>query len=63
MLFLSSSEIYGDPTPKNIPTSEKYNGNVSSLGPRACYDESKRFGERQIKNSIQGMSKSITLEP
>ena len=45
ILFFSTSEIYGDPTPKNIPTSEEYNGNVSSLGPRACYDESKRFGE------------------
>lgn len=44
-LFFSSSEIYGDPTPENIPTSETYNGNVSCLGPRACYDEAKRFGE------------------
>lgn len=44
-LFFSSSEIYGDPTPDNIPTPESYNGNVSCTGPRACYDESKRFGE------------------
>ncbi|MFC2025021.1 NAD-dependent epimerase/dehydratase family protein [Chloroflexota bacterium] len=44
-LFFSSSEIYGDPTPENIPTPETYNGNVSCIGPRACYDESKRFGE------------------
>ncbi len=44
-LFFSSSEIYGDPDVNNIPTSEEYRGNVSSIGPRACYDESKRFGE------------------
>ena len=44
-LFFSSSEIYGDPTPENIPTPETYRGNVSTVGPRACYDESKRFGE------------------
>ena len=28
-----------------IPTPETYRGNVSCTGPRACYDESKRFGE------------------
>ena len=44
-LFFSSSEIYGDPDPKHVPTSESYRGNVSCLGPRACYDESKRLGE------------------
>ena len=43
--FFSSSEIYGNPDLKNIPTKEEYWGNVSSLGPRACYDESKRVGE------------------
>lgn len=45
LLFFSSSEIYGDPDPKQIPTPESYNGNVSCLGARACYDESKRLGE------------------
>lgn len=44
-LFYSSSEIYGDPSPDAIPTPEDYRGNVSCTGPRACYDESKRFGE------------------
>ena len=44
-LFLSSSEIYGDPSPENIPTPESYRGRVSPIGPRACYDEAKRFGE------------------
>lgn len=44
-LFFSSSEIYGDPEPQFIPTAEDYRGRVSCHGPRACYDESKRFGE------------------
>ncbi|MCS6944485.1 MAG: NAD-dependent epimerase/dehydratase family protein [Sutterellaceae bacterium] len=44
-LFYSSSEIYGDPSPDAIPTREDYRGFVSCTGPRACYDESKRFGE------------------
>lgn len=44
-LFTSSSEVYGDPDPKHVPTNEEYYGNVSITGPRSCYDESKRFGE------------------
>ena len=49
-LFFSTSEIYGDPSHDQIPTSEDYNGNVSCTGPRACYDESKRFGETLCVN-------------
>jgi len=45
ILYFSTSEVYGDPDKKNIPTKESYNGNVSTIGPRACYDESKRLGE------------------
>lgn len=45
MLFLSSSEIYGSPPSEWIPTPETYHGLVSSTGPRACYDESKRLAE------------------
>jgi UDP-glucuronate decarboxylase len=44
-LFFSSSEIYGDPDPRHVPTPESYRGNVSCTGPRACYDEAKRVGE------------------
>lgn len=44
-LFFSSSEIYGDPEPEHVPTAETYAGRVSSVGPRACYDESKRLAE------------------
>jgi nucleoside-diphosphate-sugar epimerase len=49
-LFFSTSEIYGDPPPEAIPTSETYRGNVSCTGPRACYDESKRYGETLCVN-------------
>lgn len=42
-LFASTSEVYGDPT--EHPQKESYNGNVSTIGPRSVYDESKRFGE------------------
>ena len=45
LLYFSSSEIYGDPDPNFIPTPETYKGNVSSIGERSCYDESKRLGE------------------
>lgn len=39
----STSEVYGDP---NItPQNEDYRGNVSTIGPRACYDEGKRCAE------------------
>lgn len=52
-LFFSSSEIYGDPPADAIPTPETYRGNVSCTGPRACYDESKRFGETLCVNFAQ----------
>jgi dTDP-glucose 4,6-dehydratase/UDP-glucuronate decarboxylase len=45
VLYLSTSEVYGDPDPTKVPTPESYQGNVSCVGPRAPYDESKRLGE------------------
>tara|TARA_B100001057_G_scaffold161860_1_gene162558 strand:+ start:3197 stop:4240 length:1044 start_codon:yes stop_codon:yes gene_type:complete len=44
-VYFSSSEIYGNPDLNNIPTKESYEGRVSSVGDRSCYDESKRAGE------------------
>jgi len=42
-LVTSTSECYGDP---NVhPQVETYWGNVNPVGPRSCYDESKRFAE------------------
>ena len=42
-LLASTSEIYGDP--QVHPQTEDYWGNVNTIGPRGCYDESKRFAE------------------
>jgi dTDP-glucose 4,6-dehydratase len=42
-LVASTSEIYGDPLVH--PQTEDYWGNVSTIGPRGCYDEAKRFAE------------------
>ncbi len=44
-LFFSSSELYGNPDSAHVPTDEEYYGYVCTVGPRSCYDESKRFGE------------------
>ena len=42
-LLASTSEIYGDPLVH--PQTENYAGNVDPVGPRAVYDEAKRFAE------------------
>jgi dTDP-glucose 4,6-dehydratase len=42
-LLASTSEVYGDP--KISPQPESYWGNVNPVGPRAVYDEAKRFAE------------------
>ncbi|MBM4337611.1 MAG: NAD-dependent epimerase/dehydratase family protein [Deltaproteobacteria bacterium] len=60
-LFFSSSEIYGDPPADAIPTPETYRGNVSCTGPRACYDESKRFGETLCVNFAQVHGVPVTM--
>lgn len=43
VLQASTSEVYGDPLVH--PQPEEYRGNVSTIGPRACYDEGKRVAE------------------
>ncbi|MDR3636187.1 MAG: NAD-dependent epimerase/dehydratase family protein [Isosphaeraceae bacterium] len=45
-VYVSTSEVYGDPLVH--PQSETYWGNVDPIGPRACYDEGKRFGEALV---------------
>jgi dTDP-glucose 4,6-dehydratase len=42
-LLTSTSEVYGDP--EVHPQPEAYWGRVNPIGPRACYDEAKRFAE------------------
>ena len=46
MLMATTSEVYGDPL--EHPQKESYFGNVNSIGPRACYDEAKRFSEAMV---------------
>jgi nucleoside-diphosphate-sugar epimerase len=46
VLYASTSETYGDPL--EHPQREEYWGNVNPVGPRSCYDESKRFGEALV---------------
>jgi nucleoside-diphosphate-sugar epimerase len=60
-LFYSSSEIYGDPDPANIPTREDYRGLVSCTGPRACYDEAKRYGETLCANFARQHGLQVTV--
>lgn len=43
VFFASTSEVYGDP--EVHPQQEDYRGNVSTTGPRSCYDEAKRYAE------------------
>ena len=50
-LFTSTSEIYGDPL--QHPQREDYRGNVNSIGPRAAYDESKRYGEAMTMTFVR----------
>lgn len=42
-LVTSTSEVYGDPL--EHPQRESYWGHVNCIGPRSCYDESKRYAE------------------
>lgn len=47
--YTSTSEAYGNPPEDAIPTPETYFGHVNPVGPRSCYDESKRAGEAFVK--------------
>lgn len=47
LVFTSSSEVYGDP--QTSPQSEAYTGNVHPQGPRANYEEGKRFSETLLQ--------------
>jgi dTDP-glucose 4,6-dehydratase len=50
-LLASTSETYGDPLVH--PQTEDYWGNVNINGPRACYDETKRFAEAYVSTAIR----------
>ena len=50
-LLASTSEVYGDPV--QHPQNEDYWGNVNPIGPRSCYDESKRFAEALTMSAMR----------
>jgi len=51
LLYASTSESYGDPL--EHPQRESYWGHVNPVGMRACYDESKRFGEAYVTTAVR----------
>ncbi|MDQ4045193.1 MAG: SDR family oxidoreductase [Chloroflexota bacterium] len=51
VLQASTSEVYGDPLVH--PQEESYWGNVNPIGPRACYDEGKRFAEGLVMEHVR----------
>ena len=53
LVFASTSEVYGDPL--EHPQVETYWGNVNPVGERACYDESKRFGEAYLTSAVRAL--------
>ncbi|MFM9330660.1 NAD-dependent epimerase/dehydratase family protein [Paenibacillus mesotrionivorans] len=61
LLFYSTSEIYGDPDPCMVPTPESYWGHVNPVGPRACYDESKRYAETLCYNFHHQIGFPVTV--
>lgn len=58
-LLASTSEVYGDPL--EHPQAEGYWGNVDPVGPRSCYDESKRFAEAltMVYHRVHGVDARI----
>lgn len=60
-LVASTSEIYGDPLVH--PQTEDYFGNVNTIGPRACYDEAKRFSEAYVSTAIRGVGRDSQGKP
>src|SRR4051794_1671799 len=58
-LLTSTSECYGDPL--EHPQKETYWGNVNPVGPRSCYDESKRYAEAitMAYHRVHGVKTSI----
>lgn len=49
-LFISSSEIYGEPVTSNKMFNEGSTGIIDPLSPRSCYTESKRMAENICVN-------------
>lgn len=59
LVLASTSEIYGDPL--EHPQKETYWGNVHTIGPRACYDEAKRFAEALVSTYYRSYGVSVRI--
>ena len=59
LLHASTSEVYGDPL--EHPQRESYFGNVNPVGPRACYNEGKRFAEALCTHYAQRHGLTVRL--
>ncbi|MEN3112749.1 GDP-mannose 4,6-dehydratase [Uliginosibacterium paludis] len=59
LLQASTSEVYGDP--QCHPQREDYHGHVNPVGPRACYDEGKRFAEALMISSLAERPLSLRI--
>ncbi len=55
----STSEVYGDPL--SHPQKETDWGNVNPVGPRACYDESKRAAETLLMDAVRMSDRDIRI--
>lgn len=63
VLFLSSSEVYGQVPPDLYPVTESYYGNVNTQSDRAVYAESKRLAETicHVFNEDQSWIKIVRI--
>lgn len=59
LVYTSTSEVYGDPLLH--PQPETYWGNVDPIGPRSCYDESKRFAEALLMSYRRAHGVNATI--
>ncbi|SIT88241.1 UDP-glucuronate decarboxylase [Yoonia rosea] len=55
----STSEVYGDPL--SHPQKETDWGHVNPVGPRACYDESKRAAETLLMDAVRTLGADIRI--
>ncbi len=63
ILITSTSEVYGNPSEENVPTSENYYGFVNSFGPRSMYDEGKRAAEAYCYSFFERVKKKGEVLP
>ncbi|MBA2942394.1 NAD-dependent epimerase/dehydratase family protein [Paenibacillus sp. CGMCC 1.16610] len=60
-LYISSGEIYGNPSLENVPTRETYIGETDHLSLRSCYVESKKFAETICYNYYRTFNIPVTM--